>query len=431
MLHSPPVSLLPKNPLHAPSHNPTFQELEDDTDGASHSSTAYIAHHLLPNPSPTHPLHRPDQRFYESEQFTDKFQQHFQGNMEKVNRRVTKRWSEHATDMSELGAQWNGFSLSEKGELATAIEKVGQAVDTDYLSTTEMLKEWEVNVSEPIHTYTQFAQLIRSRLSFRHQKHVQYELVQEALDTQRDKLELLEAAEREARRIEDALERGGSFHQSAPTTPAKTGGAREEGEGGSPTGAGAGPGPEPSSPRPTPRRQGNSFGLLSAVKHSLSGMMDVDPEATRRANIGKTRDNISQVSRPTPASVVVFFTNASSRTRCRRPRRISSTRPQRCRRTSTDSRDRKLPISRTSRSSSRPSTASGAGRISRHGRRRRRLSGRFQTTLTRCHSLSRLRLGHRAHRICPTLRRPWTVTCLPSQIVLPRLQRRSRWRVLQ
>lgn len=40
---------------------------------------------------------------------------------------------------------------------------------------------------------------------------------------------------------------------------------------------------------------GGGFGLFNAVKHSLSGMMDVDPEATRRANIGKTRDNISQV----------------------------------------------------------------------------------------------------------------------------------------
>ena len=43
------------------------------------------------------------------------------------------------------------------------------------------------------------------------------------------------------------------------------------------------------------RRSNQAFGLLSAVRHSLSGMMDVDPEATRRANIGKTRDNISQV----------------------------------------------------------------------------------------------------------------------------------------
>ncbi|GMK58488.1 hypothetical protein CspeluHIS016_0505200 [Cutaneotrichosporon spelunceum] len=297
VLHSPPVSILPKNPLHAPSHNPTFQD--QDEEGESSSSTAYIAHHLLPNPSPTHPLHRPDQRFFESEQFTDKFHQHLQGNMEKVNRLTTKRWSEHATDMSELGAQWNGFSLSEKGELATAIEKVGQAVDTDYLATTELLKEWETSVTEPLHTYTQFAQLIRSRLSFRHQKHVQYELVQEALDTQRDKLELLEASERESRRLEDALERGGSFHSSAPATPAKR---PTESEDTGTTSPPAGSNPQPPSPRPPQRRQGNSFGLLSAVKHSLSGMMDVDPEASRRASIAKTRDNISQLEDSLQAS---------------------------------------------------------------------------------------------------------------------------------
>jgi len=51
---------------------------------------------------------------------------------------------------------------------------------------------------------------------------------------------------------------------------------------------------------PTKKRGGGGvaggYGLLSAVKHSLSGMMDVDPEATRRANIGRTRDNISQAS---------------------------------------------------------------------------------------------------------------------------------------
>lgn len=59
--------------------------------------------------------------------------------MEKVNRRTAKRWGERATDMSELGAQWNGFSLTESGELGNAIEKVGQAVDADYLATTQMV----------------------------------------------------------------------------------------------------------------------------------------------------------------------------------------------------------------------------------------------------------------------------------------------------
>lgn len=228
----------------------------------------------------------------DSEAFTEKFQTHFSGTMEKVNRRVTKRWGERAHDMSELGGIWNGFSLVEQGKLGEAIEKVGRAVDAEYLATAALvrmtvhrlsmftdaniqLQSWEKTMTEPLHIYSQFATLIRARLSFRHQKHVQYELVQEALETQRDKLEILENAEREAKRLEEALERGGSVLTSPQVEPAA---AREERE------------------RAQRRaRASQGFGLLSAVKHSLSGMIDMDPEATRRANIARTRDNISQV----------------------------------------------------------------------------------------------------------------------------------------
>ncbi|OWT41151.1 sorting nexin-41 [Cryptococcus neoformans Bt1] len=275
VLHSPPISLLSKNPLHAPSHNPTFQPTTPTSPSEAPATTSYIAHHLLPTPSPSHPLRQPDQRFMDSEAFTEKFQSHFSGTMEKVNRRVTKRWGERAHDMSELGGIWNGFSLVEQGKLGEAIEKVGRAVDAEYLATAALLQSWEKTMTEPLHIYSQFATLIRARLSFRHQKHVQYELVQEALETQRDKLEILENAEREAKRLEEALERGGSVLTSPQVEPAA---AREERE------------------RAQRRaRASQGFGLLSAVKHSLSGMIDMDPEATRRANIARTRDNISQL----------------------------------------------------------------------------------------------------------------------------------------
>ena len=142
------------------------------------------------------------------------------------------------------------------------------------------LQSWERCTTEPLHIYTQFATLIRARLSFRHQKHVQYELVQEALEMQKDKLELLENAEHEARRLEDALERGGqNIANPDSARPEREQEALRERE----------------RVERTQRRSAGSFGLLNAVKHSLSGMMDVDPEATRRANIGRTRDNISQV----------------------------------------------------------------------------------------------------------------------------------------
>lgn len=80
VLNSPPLTLLPKNILKAPSHNPTDQN----------ASPAYNA---LPNPSAAHPLRHSDQRFLDSEVFTNKFANHLSGPMEKVTRRVIKRWS--------------------------------------------------------------------------------------------------------------------------------------------------------------------------------------------------------------------------------------------------------------------------------------------------------------------------------------------------
>ncbi|KAJ9097202.1 Sorting nexin-41 [Naganishia friedmannii] len=326
VLHSPPLSLLPKNPLHAPSHNPTLQSPTDlasssfstsptandspDRPAAEASeyasATPYIAHHLLPSPSASRPLKNPDARFMDSEAFTEKFSNHLNGSMEKVNRRVVKRWGERGQGASELGALMNGFSLDNRGTLQGAVEKFGQAVDAEQLTTALLLQQWERGVTEPLHVYAQYARIIRQRLAFRHQKHVQYELVQETLEAQRDKLDALEQAEREARRLEEALESGGrglatasgtstSIEQSEEEMRIERERERERQEramkrkhtaGGSGGGGSAGAG----------------YSFFSAVKHSLSGMMDVDPEATRRANIGRTRDNIAQLEDSLQAS---------------------------------------------------------------------------------------------------------------------------------
>ena len=46
---------------------------------------------------------------------------------------------ELANDYAELGAVYNGFSLNETGQLANAIEKVGQAVDSSYTMTGQLV----------------------------------------------------------------------------------------------------------------------------------------------------------------------------------------------------------------------------------------------------------------------------------------------------
>ncbi|KZT09908.1 uncharacterized protein LAESUDRAFT_645660 [Laetiporus sulphureus 93-53] len=287
VLHSPPISLLPKNILQAPSHNPTDQN----------ASPAYAA---LPTPSASHPLRKPDQRFSDSEIFTNKFAAHMSGPMEKVTRRAMKRWSDFAQDYSELGATLNGFSLNETGQLSTAVEKTGQAIDTTSMSTNNLLQEIEQDWAEPLHEYSQFASIIKKLLAYRHQKHAQYEMTQDQLEAKREQLEELEKNEREAQRLEEALAQGraGSLSSSRPNLHQGGGIAEGNGEDGQEPDA---PQPEPSMylpphPGPNPvRRRAPGMGLLNALSYTLHGMMDVDPETARRNQISKTRETISQL----------------------------------------------------------------------------------------------------------------------------------------
>jgi hypothetical protein len=291
VLHSPPISLLPKNILKAPAHNPTDPN----------ASSAYEA---LPNPSPAHPLRRPDQRFLDSEVFTNKFASHLSGPMEKVTRRSMKRWSDYSQDHMELGAIWNGFSLNETGELAAAIEKTGQAIDATCMTTVRLLQDLEQNWQEPLHEYSQFASIIRKLLAYRHQKHVQLEMTQDGLEARRESLNELENSEREAKRLEEALERG-RLHSTAPSVPdtESTPDAADEIDSTTSTGQDGHEQDEnpasvflPPHPGPSPvRRRAPGMGLLNALSYTIHGMMDSDPESARRSGISKTRDTISQL----------------------------------------------------------------------------------------------------------------------------------------
>lgn len=114
-------------------------------------------------------------------------------------------------------------------------------------------------------------------------KHVQYEMTRELLDSKRTALEDLERSELEAQRLEKALERvrivseDGSTERVLPREPI--------GEVGNETG----------SSQIMPTRKSTSYGLLGALSHTFHGIVDVDPESTRRNSIGKTRESIQEV----------------------------------------------------------------------------------------------------------------------------------------
>ncbi|KAF9585436.1 Sorting nexin, cytoplasm-to-vacuole targeting pathway/endosomal sorting [Lunasporangiospora selenospora] len=341
LLHGPPVSTLPKNTLSA--------SLSLITPLSEDGSTPELP---LPSPGPsqglsamTLPEPQQDPRFIDSEVFTQKFSNQLSGSMDRSQKRVVRRLGDIANDNTELGATLNAFSLNINGDepLVNAVETVGRAADSSIYATSDLIKSLDISVNEPLQEYVQYANIIKSILKFRHQKYMQSATTADQLEGKRSSLDNLERMESEAKRIENALnrERTGSVSAVSPTgssredahqddSPATPTSAREGGGGFSDEPESFASGIDPSSTdphrphsdessdpnvsdtaaaehgqqnpyaqmhsqQPSVKRRSTRLNVFSALSHTIHGIIDVDPEATRRNNIGKTRDAIGQL----------------------------------------------------------------------------------------------------------------------------------------
>lgn len=240
------------------------------------------------------------------------------GSIEKVNRRTLQHFTSLSADLSELGARFNGFSLSEPSpSLAAAIERIGQAVDSSYIATEELSGSLGATFAEPMRESAQFATVVRNVLRYRVLKRVQQEMTIDELAKKKALLESLEKSELEAKRIEQYLNSSGansiprsSFsssiasprqsrressaddtasidsdfpptHGDAPATPSVAQGAPQE---------------DPSSPQR--KSSSGSFianKIFGRISHAVHGVVDVDPERTRRDLMSKTRESIGHL----------------------------------------------------------------------------------------------------------------------------------------
>lgn len=158
--------------------------------------------------------------------------------------------------------------------------------------------------SEPLAESSQFAEILRSVLKYRRQKALQLELTRDTLAAKSAQLTTLEKSEQEARRIEGALARiEGSqiiprtpqqqqpppqHQEEIPSVPSSPEQERDEDEAISPT---------KQKPKKRLSGVGKVFGF-GKLNYAMKGIIDVDPETTRRNNIGKTRESITQVFPP-------------------------------------------------------------------------------------------------------------------------------------
>lgn len=252
--------------------------------------------------------------------------------MEKVNRRTLLHLSSLSSDLMELGARYNGFSLSEQSPtVAAAIERVGQAADTSYLATEELSSSLGASFAEPMRESAQFASVVRSVLKYRVLKRVQEEMTRDELAKKKALLDSLERSEMEAKRIEQYLNRTSPPtaaprpQRSLSTSSSRSGEGDEEREtrpssaedtasidsdfppthGESTTAAS--PSQLASQRRPdlsaasSPAHRKTSSGnfvtnkIFGRISHAVHGFVDVDPERTRRDQIGKTKESLVQV----------------------------------------------------------------------------------------------------------------------------------------
>ncbi|GKT97950.1 sorting nexin-41 [Fusarium langsethiae] len=339
VLHSHPVASIPKSILKAPplnpanptpAHNylpiPAASAKLKTVAGTNHdNSSGHIQagpHAFGRFPPEGHNLGEQelDPYFISYESSIKDLEQLLTGPMEKVNRRTLSHLSSLAADLCELGSVYNAFAVSEQApSLGPAIERIGQAADLSYIATEELSGSLGASFAEPMREHAQFAGVVRSVLKYRVLKRVQQDLTTEELSKKRALLDQLEQSEAEARRIENYLS---SSQQLSPPPKRSTSlrespshqrrdGSQEDtesidsdfpgthGDFSSHTPSASQGLPERSTSVPSHKKMpsGNSITnkIFGPIRHAVQGVVDVDPERTRRDLIGKTRESIGQL----------------------------------------------------------------------------------------------------------------------------------------
>lgn len=268
-----------------------------------------------------------DPYFINFEASTKELELLLQGSIDKVNRRTLEHLAKLSADLAELGARYNGFSLSEQSpSVAAAIERMGQAVDTTYLSTEDLSNGLGASFTEPMRESAQFAGVVRSVLRYRVLKRVQQEMTRDQLDQKKGLLSALERSEEESKRIDayltqstanlpqrsasSASARSSAGVYSPPTNPqteetqsidSDFPPTHSEAPSAPPSAAQGQPQPSETPTSPTSHHRKTQSGnfvtnkLFGSFRHAVNGFVDSDPERTRRDQMGKTKDSLTQL----------------------------------------------------------------------------------------------------------------------------------------
>ncbi|KAI8894529.1 hypothetical protein BC833DRAFT_604491 [Globomyces pollinis-pini] len=194
-------------------------------------------------------LRKPDPYFVGVEDYSNRFAAQINF-IRKVHKKIVANYSDMALIYMDLGALYNGWSLTEQN-LSNSIEQMGQAVDSTLTATSTLNVLLEERFGDMLQEYSQFSKSIKKLLGHRHKCHVEFEVISETLTLKEQYLTKLESSEHESQRLAAVL--------SVEGQP----------------------------PIPISKPQG--------IIAQLNALIDNDPEATRRNTISKTKDLITSL----------------------------------------------------------------------------------------------------------------------------------------
>lgn len=298
---------------------------------------------IIPIPSSSYTLKYPDNEFDESESRVNKTSQQttlqFERSQKRIIRRLTgnKDWKECSfimltafldlsNDFSELASAYNALSLNETNPIAASIEKLGQIIDGSCTTTKDMVKSLEIEFSEYVQDYTQYIYIAKQVLRYRHLKQCQLELIDDTIQAKKTQLRNLVKTEDELNKLKISLnnepppQAKPGFYNSSSNDVASddsnidtesiedgfsaiiksNSNEREEEEEEDhketsieyPTSASA---PILRASKNQTKKWSSPRKLLSAVTYTLQGMIDTDPEQTRKNQINNLKDAVEQV----------------------------------------------------------------------------------------------------------------------------------------
>lgn len=272
-----PKSVLQAPPLDAAHPTPVHSYLPIPPSGVSTKAVQQVA-------------------YVEPELAAKEYELVIRNGLDRTARRLRKHYNLFAVNSVDLGGQFNALSLESQGAFANVVEKVGEAVDTEYISTIRLIENLAINFHEPLAESVQMATTARQVLRYRRHRSLQVDLTADSLAAKRQQLAVLKQIEVDSDRVNNMLHADERIASALSTSLTST-------QGDDPTAKGAdlmvSQVSEESGPSSSLSAKNRSkfFKIpgLSSINNAIQGFMDADPAASRRQNIEKTKLQIEHL----------------------------------------------------------------------------------------------------------------------------------------